>query len=102
MIYAMWWGGCSYSYGELDRDLEVFTSVQRAGEALQERYASGGGYTVPMVYADGRSERTLTPAVTAHDTSMTVYLYDPRQVVDPYPDIRLTLGPRLGVRRERY
>lgn len=102
MIYVMWWGGCSYSYGDMDRDLETFPSVQRAGEALRDRYDSNGCRTVPFVYADGRTDRTLLPAVTAGDTSMDVYLYDPREVADPYPSLRLTLGPRLGVRRERY
>lgn len=104
-VYVMWWGGSSYSHGEMDRDLEVFPSVKRAGEALRDRYDSNGSHTVPFVYADGRSERTLVPSVSIDPwgpTSMEVYLYDPRAVTDPYPDLRLTLGPRLGVKRERY
>lgn len=104
-VYVMWWGGCSYSHGDMDRDLEVFSSVQRAGEALRDRYDSNGQRQVSFTYADGRTERTLVPSVTTDPwgpTSMEVYLYDPRTVVDPYPSLRLTLGPRLGVRRERY
>ena len=102
-IYALWHGGYSYTPGSIDEgDLEVFPSVQRAGQALRDRYDSNGCRTVPFVYADGRTERTLLPAVDAESTSMDVYLYDPRETAGPWPNVRLTLGPRLGVRRERY
>lgn len=102
MIYALWWGGCSYSHGDMDTDLEVFTSVTAAGTALQDRYHSNGVWRQTFRYADGRTESSLLPSVDALTTQMDVYLYDPRAVVAPYPDVRLTLGPRLGVRRERY
>lgn len=99
-VYAMWYGGYSYSYGEIPEDLEVFPSIRAAGEALRARYESNGWRTAPVHYADGRQALTLFPAVDT-TCSMDIYRYDPRTAHEPYPDLRLTLGPRLGIRKEK-
>lgn len=45
---------------------------------------------------------TETPLNMADETTeMFVFLYDPSKVIDPYPDFRIYLGPRGGIRRER-
>ena len=43
-----------------------------------------------------------TPLNMADETTeMFVFLYNPAEVHDPYPDFRIYQGPRGGIRRER-
>lgn len=109
-VYAMWHGGHSYSHGQLPEDLEVFPSIRAAGEALLARYESNGGIAQSITYADGREVCVFFPTVDT-TCSMEIYRVDPRVSYGewvaargpfPDPDLRLTLGPRLGIRRERY
>src|SRR5688572_27353451 len=102
MVYALWHGGPSYSTSSIeDGDLESFPSIRAAKCALLDRYESGGSSTCEVRYVDKAHERTLFPSVTT-DSTMDVFTYDPREVVDPSPRFRLVFGPRLGVRRENY
>jgi len=106
VIYASWWGGSSYSVGEIypdadgHSDVEIFFSVTAAKHALRGRYRYGSWERQDVYYADGRHERTLFPAV-GEDSEMFIYFYDPREASDPYPDRRLYFGARQGVREER-
>lgn len=102
MFYALWHGGPSCSNGSIENgDLESFPSIRAAKCAFLERYESGGGSTCLVRYANKPHEYVLFPAVTT-DSTMDVYLYDPRESGDPYPSFRLFFGPLLGVRRENY
>jgi hypothetical protein len=99
MIYALWHGGASYSVGELDRDLETFPSIRAAGWALRTRANNGHWYPQDFTYADGRTERALTPCADK-GCEMTVYLSDPRGMVDPHRDYVLSIGPHGGIRQK--
>jgi hypothetical protein len=82
-VYAAWNGGPNYSPAGAD-DASPYPSLSAVREEMQSR-------------ADNRYG--MTPCVT--DDEMTVWRYDPRGVVDPYPDLLLTRGPRGGIRQER-
>lgn len=105
IIYAMWWGGYGYSLGNLYGDqghpseVEIFHTMEDVRHALRDRYNSNGQRVVPFHYADGRTERTLLPAVT-EAANFTVWFYDPRETSDPYPDRTVTFGPQMGVKVE--
>lgn len=83
MIYALWYGGPSYSHSYIDTDVETFTSLSAARQELQRRENGGDPYY---------------PAV--EQSEMTVWKTDPRGDQDAYPDYLLTIGPRGGVRTE--
>lgn len=100
MIYAIWHGGSSYSFGEIPEDLETFDSIRDAKNALRERRDKGYGYRQSFRRPDGTVEEILTPAVDESST-MTLYFYDPSEAHDPYPDRMLSFGPRGGVNVER-
>lgn len=100
MLYVLWHGGSSYSAGDM-KDLEEFRSIRSAKFALIERYESGGGRSCRAQRVGQEAEWTRFPAVDL-TSSMEVYTYDPREVVDPWPDFRLFFGPRGGVQRENY
>lgn len=99
-VYAQWHGGGSYSWGDPDKDLEVFPSLAGAMSQLKDRFTRGNTFRMSFTFADGRIEQDYCPCVDA-DTSMLVFFSDPRQAHEPYPDRQLTIGPRGGVRSER-
>ena len=98
MIYALWNGGPSYAPSDMNT-LETFASVREAKDALLSRERRGYCWPQEFKFADGETHNNFTPCV--QDSSMDLYLYDPREVIDPYPDRRLTIGPHGGVRTER-
>lgn len=101
-VYALWHGGDSYSSGSIHNgDLEWFESLRAAKEVFRERYESSGRRTVEFCYIDRPWESTYVPAVN-ESASMDIYTYDPRETDDPYPDFRLSFGPRMGIVRESY
>ena len=96
-IYGIWYGGASYSHGDLG-DIEEFTSLAAAKEALQDRYDSNGLRQVPF-YKTGEGESwTLVPCVGT-DSYIDV-MSGPE---DSEPDFvaRILFGPRGGVKVER-
>jgi hypothetical protein len=83
-----WALGFYWRYSQPDiEDAEQFESVAQARAAF-ERRTSGCDRRYPC---------------TSEDASMLLYFYDPtaEDVRDPYPDRRLYLGPRGGVRMEQ-
>lgn len=82
-VWGLWWGGASYAAGYVADDTEEFRSIR---EALEEtaRRASGTDSHYPMV----------------RDSEMHVFLSDPRNSDDPYPDRIIRQGPRGGWRVE--
>lgn len=84
----------------LPDDLETFPSLRAASEALGDRARFGHWSTQTFTYADGRTEHSLTPCAD-EGPEMVVYLRDPRDERDPYPDRVITIGPRGGLRIER-
>lgn len=77
IVWALWHGGHSYASPDMSH-LETFESQTAAVEACRDRYDN----------VDGR-----TPAVD-ESSGMTVWLADPSDSDDPYPD-------RLIVRSDR-
>lgn len=71
-VYALWWGGPSYSLPSL-QDLEVFASVNDAENEFRLR----------------ASHHPYYPVVDQDTTIMDVFLSDPRESSDPCPDYRL-------------
>lgn len=86
-VYGLWHGGTGYSPGDLAEDLETFTSVDDAKEAMRSRILRGYWQPQTFTYAKGGTVDTLTPLVRG--SSMWIYRYDPREVHDPYPDLLL-------------
>lgn len=102
MIYVLWHGGPSYSHGSIEnKDLESFRSIRDARSALMERYESNGSFLCKFDFVDRDADKVYVPSVTT-DSTMDVYMYDPRDTADPYPDFRLMFGPRGGIKRENY
>lgn len=69
-MFGLWWGGFSYSTGDPQTDIEQFDTLDDAIEACVSRYRNVDG---------------TTPCVD-ENSAMTIWLVDPREVVDPYPD----------------
>jgi hypothetical protein len=80
--YMLWYGGSNYANPEL-ADAEKFPSVAAALHAFRIR-------------AEGRD--SYYPCVES--SSALIYASDPATMRDPYPDLRITMGPRGGVRKE--
>lgn len=100
MIFVLWNGGTNYSPGDLSTDLEQFTSMAAAAEALRDRADNGHWCPQDFHYLDREPASNLTPNADA-DPSMTVWFYDPRDVTDPYPDREIKIGPRGGIQINR-
>lgn len=96
MIYALWHGGGSYALGSLEHDLEIFSSLREARDALRSRESDGNWDRKRFDYADGRTEWTYTPCGD-QTASMTIWFADPRKE-NSYPDRQITFGPRGGIR----
>lgn len=97
MWFGRWYGGSSYSVGELSDSLETFASIESAKEALYDRCYSGR-YPNTFDYVRG-TKHSETPAVD-ESSEIQLYAYDPWETTDPYPDKRVFFGPRGGVRVE--
>lgn len=87
--WMLWHGGSSYAAPEIPRDLEHFDSLRAARDAFW-RYGDQDPYR-PCVIED-------TPEMGGAEG--WIFLYDPSEVADPYPDRILNYGPRGGVRLE--
>lgn len=98
IVFGLWHGGSSYALGEIDTDLERFPSLASAQRALQERSESNGARSCLFRYIDRGDTREYCPVVEG--SSMLVYLSDPREVREPYPDFLLSIGPRGGIKKE--
>jgi len=82
-VWTQWYGGSSYAaprHGEY----EEFSSVATAKWIFESRF----------------SDRRF-PCVSEEDAEMFVWVSDPTDAVDAYPDFSFTLGPRGGIRRNR-
>ena len=95
-MFGIWYGGSNYSFGTIESDLEVFSSKRAAQMEIQSRRFNGAFLRQHFKYADGRVVSTLTPTVD-DSTELHLYKSDPRDAVDPYPDVILAIGPRGGV-----
>lgn len=99
-VYGYWWGGHSYANDESDEHLEVFDSINAAMRALRNRHDYGYSWSQTFNYADGRTEYHLCPTV-GDESTIELYLYDPRGVTIGGPDYKLYFGPRGAVRKDR-
>lgn len=100
-VFAVWHGGSSYSVGDISAHLEKFASIAAAKRVFAERARTSGAFPLSTYFVNRENTPVRFPAVD-ENTSMDVYAYDPRETADPYPDFRLVLGPKGGVRRENY
>lgn len=96
-VYGLFHGGYSYSPPDLYDDLETFPSINAAKEALDERYHSDMRIHCTHHYADGHAKRVLH--LCDESAELQLFLTDPR-IGDFYPDQRLFIGPRGGIRCE--
>lgn len=98
-VYGLWNGGASYSEGEIPNDLEEFRSMMEAVRAFEDRYNSNGSYMLDTYYVNRENKPVYFPTVS-EDSTMKIYLYDPRESDDgnPNPDRIISFGPRMGVR----
>jgi hypothetical protein len=95
-VWALWWGGPGYSVPDVTLDMERFDSIGAARAEFWQRYL--GACT--QRDANGRMVwHGDSPNVTAEAT-MDLFYYDPRAQADPYPDRRISFGPRGGIRTE--
>jgi hypothetical protein len=97
-VFVLWSGGSSYGSPDMD-DLEVFGSLTAAKNAFADRYADGSSWVQDFPYVNRAPQCTYVPAVD-RDAWMNVYLADPTNSDDPYPDRLITFGPKGGVRSE--
>ncbi|MGP3916329.1 hypothetical protein [Nonomuraea sp. 10N515B] len=94
--FGLWWGGNGYSRPE-DADLEEFVSLADAKHKLAERFLHGHWQTTVFAFVHKEPTRVLTPCVT---DDCEILLYRSRDGGE-WPDMRIFLGPRGGVRSER-
>lgn len=81
-VWVQWYGGVNYAaprHGEY----EEFSSLAIAKDVFESRF----------------SDRHF-PCVE-NDATMLVYLQDPSEDRDPYPDYEYRVGPRGGIVRDR-
>jgi hypothetical protein len=83
-VYALWFGGSSYSAPEVARDTEEFRSIKQAKRIFDCREDNSDGYT---------------PCVESSE--MQLFFSDPRESSDPYPDRIIRRGKRGAVLVER-
>lgn len=83
-VFGLWHGGRNYAPGYVNDEgnLESFPSLQAAIDACSSRFH---GQTLQSFYYLSGVEQTLCPMVD-ETSSMSVWLSDPRESDDPYPD----------------
>ncbi len=81
-VWGQWYGGPNYRTPEYD-EFEEFSSIKSAKWAFWSRFSDG-----------------YYPCVSEEDAEMFVFVTDPMESKDRYPDFSFKLGPRGGVRRE--
>jgi hypothetical protein len=98
-VYAHWYGGGSYEFGDLDQNLESFRSLVAAGQAFRDRREDGYSWKQSFAFVNRPAESDLTPCVDL-ESEMWIYFADPTGNIDPYPDRIIKFGPRGGIRIE--
>jgi len=96
-VFALWHGGSSYSQGSLEKYLETFDSLKAVKEELRDRY-DGKAY---QTWASGQTPNWCYTPTVSDNSSFWVWIEDPRDMDDPYPDRIVSFGPKMGVRIER-
>lgn len=100
MIYAMWFGGCGYSAGDMVKDLESFPSLAAAKAALDDRRRNGYSFFQRFELVNRDAESVLCPCI---EDDSCMWCWKAADVVDgathvpDYPDWVLEFGPRGGI-----
>ncbi|GAA2324008.1 hypothetical protein GCM10010149_91680 [Nonomuraea roseoviolacea subsp. roseoviolacea] len=94
--FGLWHGGSGYSLAE-DHDLEQFSSLEDAKRKLTERHRRGYRQRSRFDFVHREPAEVLTPCV-GDDCEITLYR---SRDGGGWPDARVYLGPRGGVRFER-
>ena len=114
-VYALWYGGPSYSHHLEDDDVEIFPNVDAAKRSLLARFNGGWDYVRYATKHEFREDRSLWfPAVTedAHMLILEIVRgrgakgYSPGAHVDPMElwtmRVASKLGNAYGVKREKF
>jgi len=83
--YALWHGGSSYACPGPD-DIEEFSTLQDIKEVLWARHKN--------------QDYPYTPCVD-QDTEFQVFINEPPNFSNSYPDYIIDLGPRGGIRCQK-
>lgn len=89
-IFGVWHGGSSYSGGDFVDSIEMFNSLEDAISACQSRMNSGHWMPQTFDYLNRDSEDVCTPCVD-ETSSMDIFLSDPTEAHDAYPDARIEI-----------
>ena len=92
--YGIWYGYASQNV--CAEDVEIFHSLERAKEALHDRYYIGATIMQSIDYVNKPPEHALTPGVL-EDSEILLF---PTPDVTEYPARRVFFGPHGGVRTE--
>lgn len=105
-------GGASYAPSHGAESIEVHNSITAAIESFRDRYENGYWKTIDLEFADGHKDSVLMPcvsddsymflyAIPDFDSELTDLANESEEAIGlGYPDFRLTIGPRGGIRRE--
>lgn len=91
-VYALWNGGPSYASAYMEEDVEKFESLADAVAAAQSRKDSGHWIPQDFNFVSREPQSSLTPGVS-ETSSMDIFMVDPRESYDPYPDYRIEVSP---------
>lgn len=91
--------------------VEVWPSIKAAEDSLVRRWLWGAYQKVDTTYVDGRTEEVWWPGV-GDEAELLLYACPPGELTEDlvtetvfsaraYPDLRLSIGPRGGIRREK-
>lgn len=91
-VWGVWYGGASYSPGEVIRDLEYWEDITEARGALLDRYSHGDWEEQTFNYVNSPVVGMRTPAV-GEDSVIHIYLSRPGEWgnTDYYPDRELSI-----------
>lgn len=119
---GLWEGGSSYGVSSWGRHAELFETVDQAAAVLRSRYLSGLTLpgdrthsvtwinpvrsTMPVAVSSGRMKPFLTPAVDEACSIVLAPRNTPLTALERHAPMvvthELTIGPRGGVRIERF
>lgn len=91
-VWGVWYGGSSYSQGEVVENLEYWDDIATAKDALLDRYAHGHWREHVFNYVNKPRDEVRTPAV-GEDTEIHLFYVEVVEgLPDYYPDAILKLA----------
>ncbi|GAB3726758.1 hypothetical protein GCM10027590_32310 [Nocardiopsis nanhaiensis] len=96
--YGLWHSGNGYGLTDPESDMEQFSSLQAAKDALAARYHLGYSFRQRFQFVNREPESVLTPVV---GSDSCLHLFASPDSDPALPDRHVYFGPRGGVRVER-